>query len=168
MGRQGDNAVINITVIALGKLKEKYMREFSDEYKKRLSAYCKLNIIELTPKNLCENPSENEIKNALYAEAQIIKQKIPDGAYVFSMCIEGRQMPSVKFSRKISDLALNGKSNIVFIIGSSFGLADEIKSLSDERFSMSEMTFPHQMARIMLLEQLYRAFQILHGGKYHK
>lgn len=168
MGRQGDNAVINITVIALGKLKEKYMREFSDEYKKRLSAYCKLNIIELTPKSLCENPSENEIHNALCAEAQMIKQKIPDGAYVFAMCIEGRQLPSVKFSKKIADLALNGKSNIVFIIGSSFGLSDEIKGLSDERFSMSEMTFPHQMARIMLLEQLYRAFQIMHGGKYHK
>ncbi len=168
MGGQGDNSVISITVIALGRLKEKYMRDFSDEYKKRLSAYCKLNIVELTPKGLCENPSENEVKNALRAEAQMIKQKIPDGAYVFSMCIEGKQLTSEKFSQKLADLALNGRSRFVFIIGSSFGLSDEIKSLSDERFSMSEMTFPHRMARIMLLEQLYRAFEIMNGGKYHK
>ena len=159
---------MNITIIALGKLKEKYMRDFSEEYQKRLSAYCKLNIIELSPKKLSDNPSQSEIQNALEAEAQQIKAKIPNGAYVFSMCIEGKQMPSEDFSRKISKLAVDGKSNIVFILGSSFGLGDEIKNLSDSRFSMSEMTFPHQMARIMLLEQLYRAFQISSGGKYHK
>lgn len=160
--------MINITVIALGKLKEKYMREFSEEYQKRLSAYCKLNIVELNPKALSDNPSENEIKNALDVEAQQIKAKIPNSAYVFSMCIEGKQMPSEAFSQKLSNLAVDGKSNIVFILGSSFGLSDEIKKLSDNKFSMSEMTFPHQMARIMLLEQLYRAFQIANGGKYHK
>lgn len=160
--------MINITIIALGKLKEKYMREFSEEYIKRLSAYCKLNVIELTPKNLPDNPSETEIINALNTESQMIKAKIPQGAYIYSMCIEGKQTPSVKFSNKLSNLAVNGKSNIVFILGSSFGLSDEIKSLSDEKFSMSEMTFPHQMARIMLLEQIYRAFQIMNGGKYHK
>lgn len=159
---------MNITIIALGKLKEKYMRDFSEEYQKRLSAYCKLNIIELSPKKLSDNPSQSEINLALEAEAQQIKAKIPNGAYVFSMCIEGKQMPSEAFSQKISKLAVDGKSNIVFILGSSFGLSEEIKSLSDSRFSMSEMTFPHQMARIMLLEQLYRAFQISSGGKYHK
>ena len=168
MGRQGDNAMINITVIALGKLKEKYMREFSEEYQKRLSAYCKLNIIELAPKQLGDNPSQAEISQALGAEAQLIKAKIPPNSYIFSMCIEGKQMPSEAFSQKISNLALDGKSSLVFIIGSSFGLSDEIKKLSDEKFSMSEMTFPHQMARVMLLEQLYRAFKISSGGKYHK
>lgn len=168
MGRQGDNAMMNITVIALGKLKEKYMREFSEEYQKRLSAYCKLNIVELTPKALSDNPSQAEISQALEAEAQMIKAKIPSNSYVFSMCIEGKQMPSEAFSQKISKLALNGNSSLVFIIGSSFGLSEEIKKLSEERFSMSEMTFPHQMARVMLLEQLYRAFQISSGGKYHK
>ena len=160
--------MINITVIALGKLKEKYMRDFCDEYQKRLSAYCKLNIVELTPKALSDNPSQTEIAQALSAEAQMIKAKIPSNSYVFSMCIEGKQMPSEAFSQKLSKLAVDGKSSIVFIIGSSFGLDAEIKKLSDERFSMSEMTFPHQMARVMLLEQLYRAFQISSGGKYHK
>ncbi len=168
MGCKGGDALISVTVIALGKLKEKYMREFSEEYQKRLSAYCKLNIVELTPKPLSDNPSGNEIKNALAAEAQQIKQKIPSNSYVFSMCIEGRQSPSEGFSRKLSEIAVNGKSNIVFVIGSSFGLSDEIKNISDFKFSMSEMTFPHQMARIMLLEQIYRAFQISNGGKYHK
>jgi 23S rRNA (pseudouridine1915-N3)-methyltransferase len=160
--------MINITVIALGKLKEKYMRDFCDEYVKRLSAYCKLNIVELAPKALSDNPSQTEIAQALSAEAQMIKAKIPQNSYVFSMCIEGKQMPSEAFSKKLSKLAVDGKSSIVFIIGSSFGLDEEIKKLSDERFSMSEMTFPHQMARVMLLEQLYRAFQISSGGKYHK
>lgn len=160
--------MINVTVIALGKLKEKYMRDFCDEYIKRLSAYCKLNMVELTPKALSDNPSHTEIAQALAAEAQMIKQKIPSNSYVFSMCIEGKQMPSEVFSQKLSKLAIDGKSSIVFIIGSSFGLDGEIKKLSDERFSMSEMTFPHQMARVMLLEQLYRAFQISSGGKYHK
>ena len=160
--------MINVTVIALGKLKEKYMRDFCDEYVKRLSAYCKLNIVELAPKALPDNPSQTEIAQALSAEAQMIKAKIPQNSYVFSMCIEGKQMPSEAFSKKLSNLAIDGKSSIVFILGSSFGLDSEIKKLSDERFSMSEMTFPHQMARVMLLEQLYRAFQIANGGKYHK
>lgn len=160
--------MINITVIALGKLKEKYMRDFCDEYVKRLSAYCKLNIIELSPKALPDNPSQSEIEQALKSEAQMIKAKISPNSYVFSMCIEGKQMPSEAFSQKLSKLAIDGKSSIVFILGSSFGLDGEIKKISDERFSMSEMTFPHQMARVMLLEQLYRAFQIANGGKYHK
>lgn len=160
--------MINVTVIALGKLKEKYMRDFCDEYSKRLSAYCRLNITELSPKPLPDNPSQSEIGQALRSEAQLIKAKIPSGSYVFSMCIEGKQMSSEAFSKKLSKLAIDGKSSIVFIIGSSFGLDEEIKKMSDERFSMSEMTFPHQMARVMLLEQLYRAFQIANGGKYHK
>ncbi len=160
--------MINITVIALGKLKEKYMREFSDEYIKRLTAFCKLNIVELAPKQLSERPSQSEIKNALEIEAQQIKAKIPQNSFVFSMCIEGKQLSSEAFSKKISNIALDGKSSIVFILGSSFGLSEEIKALSDFKFSMSEMTFPHQMARIMLLEQIYRAFQISSGGKYHK
>ena len=159
---------MNITIIALGKLKEKYMRDFSEEYQKRLSAYCRLNIIELSPKKLPDSPSQSEINNALEEEARQIKAKIPSGAYVFSMCIEGKQMSSTEFSQKISNLAVDGKSNIVFILGSSFGLSEEIKELSDSKFSLSEMTFPHQMARVMLLEQLYRAFQISSGGKYHK
>lgn len=160
--------MIAVTVIALGKLKERYMREFAAEYEKRLSAFCKLQIVELSPERLPENPSQSEIDRALAAEAKQILTKIPQNAYVFSMCIEGKQMTSEQFSQKISTLAVDGASNLVFVLGSSFGLADELKKQSDFRFSMSEMTFPHQMARVMLLEQLYRAFQIANGGKYHK
>ena len=156
--------MISVTVIALGKLKESYMRDFCAEYEKRLKAFCKINITELSPVRLSQNPSEGEIKKALDSEAALIKSKIPSGAYVFSMCIEGRQMSSVE----ISATALSGKSNIAFIIGSSFGLSNEIKKMSDFKFSMSEMTFPHQLARCMLLEQIYRAFEISSGGKYHK
>jgi len=160
--------VIAVTVIALGKLKENYMRAFSAEYEKRLSAFCKLQIIELAPERLPETPSQSEIDRALAREAKQIAAKIPQNAYVFSMCIEGKQMHSQAFSQKISTLAVSGVSNIVFLLGSSFGLDETLKKQSDFRFSMSEMTFPHQMARVMLLEQLYRAFQIENGGKYHK
>lgn len=160
--------MITVTVIALGKLKERYMREFAAEYEKRLCAFCKLQIVELSPERLPENPSQSEIDRALAAEAKLILAKIPQNAYVFSMCIEGKQMTSEQFSQKISTLAVDGVSNLVFVLGSSFGLADELKKQSDFRFSMSAMTFPHQMARVMVLEQLYRAFQIANGGKYHK
>ncbi len=150
--------MINVTVIALGKLKEKYMRDFCDEYVKRLSAYCKLNIVELAPKALPDNPSQTEIMQALSAEAQMIKAKIPQNSYVFSMCIEGKQMPSEAFSQKLSKLAIDGKSSIVFIIGSSFGLDSEIKKLSDERFSYSaqaslryfSLSLPTQMIFILI------------------
>ncbi len=144
------------------------MRDFAAEYEKRLSAFCRLQIIELTPERLSEHPSQAEINRALTAEAKQIRAKLPQNAHVFSMCIEGKQCTSEAFSKKLSTLAVSGVSNLVFILGSSFGLSEEIKKLSDEQFSMSEMTFPHQMARVMLLEQLYRAFQIANGGKYHK
>lgn len=160
--------MIAVTVIALGKLKESYMRAFAAEYEKRLSAFCKLQIVELAPERLSDNPLPSEIDRALAAEAKLIRAKIPQNSYVFAMCIEGKQFPSERFSQKISTLAVEGVSNIVFVLGSSFGLSEELKKQADFRFSMSEMTFPHQMARIMLLEQLYRAFQIANGGKYHK
>lgn len=160
--------MINITVIALGKLKEAYMRAFSAEYMKRLSAFCRLNMIELQPERLSDAPSEHEIATALEKEAKVICAKIPAGAYVFSLCIEGKQLSSEAFAAQLDALALRGKSNFVFILGSSFGLSDAVKQCSDCKFSMSAMTFPHQFARCMLLEQLYRAFQISSGGKYHK
>lgn len=160
--------MINITLIVLGKLKEKYMKDFSAEYEKRLSAYCKLNVIELEPVKLSDNPSEQEISNALLKETQMIKSKIPKNSFVFSMCIEGKQMSSEEFSKKIEDIGLSGKNNITFVIGSSFGLSNEIKQMSDFKFSMSKMTFPHKLARIMLTEQIYRALSITNNGKYHK
>ena len=160
--------MLNITIIAIGKLKEQYLRDASAEYQKRLSASCKLNIIELNPEKLSDNPSAKEIENALNNEAKKIIEKIPKGAKVYSMCIEGKQRTSEELSAEIDSLAVEGASNIVFIIGGSFGLSDEVKKLSAYRLSMSKMTFPHQIARIMLLEQIYRAMQISIGTKYHK
>lgn len=160
--------MIGITVICEAKLKEKYLRDACDEYIKRLGAYCKLNIIELTPKRLSDAPSDAEIANALEAEGKEIISKIPNGAAVYAMCIEGKQMTSEKLAECISDCSVWGCSNIVFIIGSSYGLSDEVKRAADFRLSMSQMTFPHQLARVMLLEQVYRAFRISSGGKYHK
>ena len=160
--------MININFIVLGKLKEKYMKDFAVEYEKRLSGYCKLTVTELEPVKLSDNPSEQEIINALNKETQLIKAKIPKNSYVFSMCIEGKQMSSEELSKKLEDIALSGKNNITFIIGSSFGLSNEIKQMSDYKFSMSKMTFPHKLARIMLEEQIYRGFSISNNGKYHK
>jgi len=158
----------NITVICLGKLKEKYLRDAVEEYAKRLNAYCKLNIIELSPKKLSDNPSKAEIDNALESEGRDILSKIPNGARVYAMCIEGKQLSSEKFANDIQHSAVNGNNQLVFIIGSSYGLCDEVKKRADFKMSMSEMTFPHQLARVMLLEQIYRAFSILNSGKYHK
>lgn len=160
--------MLGVTIVCEAKLKEKYLRDACDEYIKRLGGYCRLNIIELSPKRLPEAPSESEIANALLAEGKEIISKIPSGARVYSMCIEGKQLSSEKLAGQLADCAVGGISNIVFIIGSSYGLSDEVKRLSDFRLSMSEMTFPHQLARVMLLEQIYRAFRINSGGKYHK
>lgn len=160
--------MINVQLIVLGKLKEKYMKDFSAEYEKRLSGFCKLTVTELEPVRLSDNPSEKEIANALKKEAVLIKEKMLPNAFVFSMCIEGKEISSEALSKKIDGIGVSGQSNIVFIIGSSFGLSEEIKKDSDFRLSLSPMTFPHKLARIMLLEQIYRAFSISHGSKYHK
>lgn len=160
--------MLGVTVIALGKLKEKYLKDAVEEYKKRLSAAVKLNIIELSPAPLPQSPSKKEIENALAAEASSIKAKVPSGAYKITLCIEGKMLSSEGMAEIFESMPLSGKSEIVFIIGSSFGLDESIKKESDLRLSMSAMTFPHQLARVMLLEQIYRATQINSGGKYHK
>ena len=160
--------MLNVTIICLGKLKEKYLRDACDEYSNRLSAFCKLNIVELTPEKLSDNPSDKEIENALGAEAKKITEKIPKGSYICSLCIEGKQISSEELSAEIESVGVAGTSSIVFIIGSSFGLSDTIKKMSNKKLSMSKMTFPHQLARVMLLEQIYRAVQISAGTKYHK
>lgn len=168
MGRKGVDFMRNVQLITVGKLKEKYMKDFSAEYEKRLSAYCKLTVTELEPVRLSDNPSEKEIQNALKKEAELIKAKMLPNAFVISMCIEGKEISSKALAKKIEETGVSGQNSIVFIIGSSFGLSEEIKRESDMRLSMSPMTFPHKLARIMLLEQLYRAFSISHGGKYQK
>ena len=127
-----------------------------------------MNIVELSPHRISDNPSQAEIDSALHAESKEILSKIPTNAKVYAMCIEGKQMPSEKLASEISGCAVQGFNNIVFIIGGSHGLSDAVKKRADFRLSMSEMTFPHQLARVMLLEQIYRAYQISTGGKYHK
>ncbi len=158
----------NITLICIGKLKESYLRDAVSEYIKRLSGLCKLNLIELPAEKLSDNPSHKEIENALENEGKRILEKIPKGAYVYTMCIEGKQKTSEELSSEMDNLAVRGYSNITFIIGGSFGISEKVKAVSDFRLSMSKMTFPHQVARVMLLEQIYRAIQISIGTKYHK
>ena len=159
--------MIKITVISLGKLKEKYLREASAEYEKRLSRYCDLDIIELEPIRLSDKPSHSEIRSALEKEADMIIKKIPQGSFVYSLCVEGRQLSSEEFAEKNGDLIDSGRA-LTFIIGSSYGLCEKIKSLSNFKLSLSKMTFPHQLFKISLLEQIYRSFKINEGATYHK
>lgn len=159
--------MIKITLITLGKLKEKYLREASAEYEKRLSRYCSLDIVEIEPVRLGEKPSQSEIDAALQREAEMIIKKIPMGSQVYSLCVEGKPLSSEEFAKKNGALVDSGKG-MVFIIGSSYGLDERIKRLSNVRLSLSEMTFPHQLFRIMLLEQIYRSFKINEGSTYHK
>lgn len=160
--------MISVNIICVGKLKEKYLRDASAEYIKRLTAFCKLNIIEIAPYALPDSPTQAQIDAGLEAEGKQILAKIQNGAYVYAMCIEGKQRSSEALSAEFDKLSVFGESNLTFVIGGSFGLSDAVKARADARLSMSQMTFPHQLARIMLLEQIYRAFQISTGGKYHK
>ena len=158
---------MKITVIALASLKEKYLKEAADEYIKRLGAFCNLKIIELDPVRLPEKPSYAEISAALSREAEIIAKKIPAGDFVVPLCIEGKQFSSEEFAEMLEEKVNIGRG-VTFIIGSSCGLSDDIKRRADLRLSFSKMTFPHKLFRVMLLEQLYRAFKICSGGAYHK
>ena len=158
----------NITVICVGKLKEKYLKDAIAEYEKRLTSFCRFSVIEVDEEKLPDNYSDSNIKAVIEKEGTKIATKIPNGAYVVSLCIEGKQFSSVEFSDIIRSSAVNGYSNVVFIIGGSYGLADEIKKQSNIKLSFSKMTFPHQLFRVMLIEQIYRSFQIINGGKYHK
>lgn len=160
--------MMQVHLIVLGKLKEDYLRSACQEYIKRLQAFCKLSVVELQPQRLPDNPSDSQIRDALEKEATEIQKHIPNGSAIISMCIEGKMLSSEQLSAKLDGMALGGTGSVCFIIGSSFGLSERIKSSSDLRLSMSPMTFPHQLARVMLLEQIYRAFQISNGGKYHK
>ena len=160
--------MLNLMIICVGKLKEKFWTDACNEYAKRLKGFCSFSIIEVDEEKLPDTPSPAQIQNTLEKEGQRIISKIPKNAKVISMCIEGKQKSSEKFAREISDLALNGASTLAFIIGGSWGLSQNVKNLSVMRLSMSEMTFPHQLARVMLCEQIYRAFQITSNGKYHK
>ena len=156
-----------ITVLCVGKLKEKFYADAAAEYVKRLSRYCKIEVTELPETRLPEDPSPAEIKKALAAEANAIRQKLEGGAVV-AMCIEGQTCSSEALSKKLAAFALEGKSKVTFLIGGSFGLDETLKKQADWRLSMSPMTVPHHLARVMLLEQIYRACQIAEGTRYHK
>lgn len=160
--------MLRVTLLCVGNLKERYWRDACAEYEKRLSAFCKLSIVELPEERLPDAPSAAQITQVLDAEGKRILAKIPANAAVVALCIEGKEMPSPAIAATLERFANDGKSDVVFIIGGSHGLSDAVKEKATLRLSMSPMTFPHQLARVMLLEQLYRAFQISGGGKYHK
>lgn len=151
--------MLNITLICVGKLKEKFYKEACEEYQKRLSGLCRFELIELK-----EEKGERELEK----EAEAIREVLPSGAAVIALCIEGKLLSSEALSRTIGDLALKGNSRLVFLIGSSVGLDEGIKKQAVLRLSMSPMTFPHHLARVMVLEQLYRALMIAEGRSYHK
>ena len=160
--------MISVKIICIGKLKEKFWRDAIDEYSKRLSRYCSLEIKELSEYQVSENPSPSEIETALSKEAEAIEKEILKDSAVFPLCIEGKELSSPEFAEKIEGVSLSGKSKICFIIGSSHGMSERIKQKADFKLSFSKMTFPHQLFRVLLLEQIYRAFTILGGSKYHK
>ena len=157
-----------VTILCVGKLKEKFYADAVSEYSKRLKRHCALEIIELPESRLPEEPSPAEIRQALAAEAALIEAKLPKGGAVIAMCIEGKELSSPALAEKVEQFGLNGASQLTFLIGGSVGLDAALKQKADLRLSMSPMTFPHHLARIMLLEQIYRAYQILAGSKYHK
>ena len=160
--------MLNIRIVCVGKLKEQFYTEAFNEYSKRLSAYCKLECIELNETKLGSSPSDKEIAAALDKEAADIERALGKDAYVIAMCVEGRQLKSEDFAQKLNALAVSGRGRICFVIGGSFGLSPRIKQRADMRLGMSEMTFQHHLARVMLAEQIYRAFKIIEGSQYHK
>ena len=157
-----------ITVICVGKLKEKFYLGAAAEYQKRLSRFCRLEVAELPEQRLRDAPSPGEIEQALAREAEQIRGKLPAGAAVVALCIEGELRSSEALAQFLAETGNRGQSALAFVIGSSNGLHPSLKAAAQLRLSMSPMTFPHHLARIMLLEQLYRGYQILEGGKYHK
>lgn len=160
--------MLNVNIICVGKLKEKFLTDAIKEYSKRLSAFCKLSITELDETKLSEKAGDTEIANALKSESEKILAKVGKESFMVAMCIEGKMMSSEELSKLFDRVSVEGKSRVDIIIGSSFGLSDEVKKRADLRLSVSPMTFPHQLFRVMILEQVYRAFQISTGGKYHK
>lgn len=160
--------MFDITLITVGKLKEKFYLSAAAEYEKRLGAYCRFRLLELPEVRLPENPSPAEIAAGLEKEAEQIIAKLPRGTWFCVFTPEGKELSSEAFAGKLREVKLSGKSSAAFLIGSSFGMAQRIKDMADFRLSMGPMTFPHHLARIMVLEQIYRAEAIQAGSKYHK
>lgn len=160
--------MLGLRLICVGKMKESFYIAAFEEYVRRLTAFCRLDTVVLPESKLPAEPSDREISAALEKESSEVLAAIPGGAYVIAMCVEGRQMSSARLAELFDRCAVEGRSRICFVIGGSFGLHDSVKVRADLKLSMSEMTFPHHLARVMLAEQIYRAFSINAGSKYHK
>ncbi len=160
--------MLTVRLICVGKIGERFYLEAVKEYEKRLKAYCKLEILELPEQKISKNPSKNEITAALEKEASLIEQKLFPDAVTVALCVEGREFSSEEFARYLEDVTISGKSRVCVLTGGSNGLSEKIKARASLRLSMSRMTFPHHLARVMALEQFYRAFNLTAGGKYHK
>ena len=160
--------MLNITLLCVGKLKEAYWRDACAEYEKRLGAFCRFRLVEVSEERLPDHPSAAQIAATVEAEGKRLLEQIPRDSAVIPLCIEGKEMDSPALASRIEKIAVGGVSHIAFVIGGSWGLSDAVKNRAVLRLSMSPMTFPHQLARVMVLEQVYRAFQITTGGKYHK
>lgn len=159
--------MLAVKIITIGTLKEKYLKEAVAEYSKRLSAFCKLDIVELKESRVSDNPSEAEIAAVLADEAEKIRAHLSQRAYKIALCVEGKQCSSEALAKKFEEIS-SRTGEICLVIGSSYGLSDSIKAACDQRLSVSELTFPHQLMRVILLEAVYRAFNIIKGTKYHK
>lgn len=159
---------MNITLVTVGKIKEKYYRDAIAEYQKRLTRYCKLDIVEVADEKTPDKASEIMEEQIKQKEAERILKYIKEDAHCIALAIEGKKMDSVAFSKKIEQYGIMGKSNLVFVIGGSLGLHDSVLKRADEKLSFSDMTFPHQLMRVILLEQVYRCYRIINGEPYHK
>ena len=160
--------MLGVTLICVGKMKEKHLISAFEEYRKRLGAFCRFELVELPEQRLSDNPSEKEIEAALNKEAAEIRKHIPSGAAVVAMCVEGTQKSSPELAAQISAWANAGVSKLCFLVGGSFGMSESVKQSAALRLSVSRMTFPHHLFRVMLAEQIYRAFTIREGSRYHK
>lgn len=159
--------MMTVRLISVGTLKEDYLREAAAEYEKRLGAFCRFVAVQLKEERLSDNPSEKEIANALEKEAARIREAIPSKAYVITLCVEGKQLSSEELAGTFERISLES-DEICLIIGSSYGLSERLKAESRMRLSVSKLTFPHQLMRVILMEAVYRAFHIQKGTKYHK
>lgn len=159
---------MNVKILSVGKIKEKFYRDAIDEYLKRLSKYCSVNVIEVSDEKTAENASDNEIAIIKDKEGERLLKHINERDYVIALAILGKQMDSVEFSQYIENLGIQGNSSIAFVIGGSLGLSDAVLKRSNYQISFSKMTFPHQLMRVVLLEQIYRAMRIMKNEPYHK
>lgn len=159
---------MKITILCVGKVKEKFYRDAIEEFSKRLSRYCKLEIIEVADEKTQEEASEIEIRIVKDKEGERLIKNIKEDAYVVCLCIDGKQLDSEELSEKIEQIGIQGKSHVYFIIGGSLGLSDIVVKRADFKLSFSKMTFPHQLMRVILLEQIYRAYRIMNNEPYHK